>query len=634
GFVVVAALVAGGLYWRSRSIASATKAGPLTEKDTIVLADFTNTTNDPVFDGTLKQALAVDLEQSPFLNILSDRKVGETLRLMGRPPSDRITQDVAKELCVRTGSKAILAGSVSNLGSQYVIGLEAVACSTGDTLAKEQAESTSKEGVLKALGAATTSLRSKLGESLASVQKFDVPIEVTTPSLEALKAYSMAITTSRTKGDAEAIPFVKRALELDPNFAMAYTYLGVAYSNLGQASLAAENAKKAYSLVDRVSERERYRISAFYFQFVTGELEKATEAYQLWAKSYPRDFVPHGNLANIYSAFGQYDKAVAESEEVLRLEPNLVGYANLAAFYINLNRLDDAKATLDQAQAHKLDGLIIRNYVYSLAFLRGDAPEMERQVAWAAGRPGEEDQMLSTQSDTEAYYGHLTKARDFSRRARDSAVRADARETAALWQANAALREGEFGNSVAAKQDVAAALALSSGRDVKVFSALALARAGDTDRAKAMVEELEKSNPLNTLLKIYVFPTLKAAIAVNGGDSAQAVTLLEAAAPYELGGSTSIGALYPAYVRGQAYLAAHNGPAADAEFQKLLDHRGIVVNYPLGALAHLQIGRAYAMAGDTAKAKAAYQDFFTLWKDADPDIPILREAKAEYAKLQ
>ena len=634
GVILATALIAGGLYWRSRSAAPVANAAPLTERDTVVLADFTNTTSDPVFDGTLKQALAVDLEQSPFLNILSDRKVGETLRLMGRQPSDRITQDVAKELCVRTGSKAILAGSISNLGSQYVIGLEAAACSTGDTLAKEQAEAASKEGVLKALGTAATSLRAKLGESLASVQKFDVPIEVTTPSLEALKAYSMAITTSRTKGDAEAIPFVKRALELDPNFAMAYTYLGVAYSNLGQASLASENASKAYSLVDRVSERERYRISAFYFQFVTGELEKATEAYELWAKSYPRDFVPYGNLVTIYSALGQYEKAVAQQEEALRLEPNLVGYANLASLYINLNRPAEAQATIEQAQAHNLDALIIRSYIYALAFLRGDTPEMERQVAWAAGRPGEEDQMLATQADTEAYYGRLTKARDFSRRARDSAVRAGAKETAALWQAIAAAHEAELGNAAAAKQGATAALDLAPGRDVKVFAALALARAGDTGRARTIVEELKKSNPLNTLLKVYVFPTLEGTIAVNQGNSAQAVTLLEAAAPYELGGTSSLGAVYPAYVRGQAYLAEHNGLAAESEFQKLLDHRGIVQNYLLGALAHLQIGRAYAMAGDTAKAKSAYQDFLGLWKDADPDIPILKEAKAEYAKLQ
>ena len=630
GVVTIAALIAGSLYYRSRP------AAPLTEKDTVVLADFENTTGDPVFDGTLKQALGVDLEQSPFLNILSDRRVGETLHLMGRTPNDRITQDVAKELCLRTGSKAVLTGSVSSLGSQYVVSLNAVACSTGDSLAKERAEATSKEGVLKALDTAAHSLRTRLGESLASVQRFDVPVEATTPSLEALKAYSMGVMTSRSQGDAEAIPFLKRALELDPNFAIAYTALGVAYSNLGQASVAAENAKRGYDLRDRVSERERYRISAFYYQYVTGELEKSGEAYELWAKSYPRDMVPHANLAVMYATLGQYEKAVSQFEEGQRLEPTLLGYSNIAGTYINLGRLDDAKRTVDQAQAHKLDGLVLRTTLYSLAFLKGDVGEMERQMVWAAGRPGEEDQMLSIQSDTEAYYGRLTKARDFSRRAVDSAVRSDSKETAALWQVNAALREAEFGNASQAKQGVAAALALAPGRDVKVLAAMALARVGDVARAKSLAEELEKSNPLNTVLKVYWLPTIKAAIGLNTMNSAQSLLFLEAVAPYELGGPppTQSGTLYPAYVRGQALLASHNGPAAAAEFQKLLDHRGVVLNFPLGALARLGLARSYALSGDTAKARTVYQDFFALWKDADPDIPILKEAKAEYAKLQ
>jgi eukaryotic-like serine/threonine-protein kinase len=324
--ILLATAIGGAFYFRSRSATSTTKATPLTEKDTVVLTDFTNSTGDPVFDGTLKQALGVNLEQSPFLNILSDRKIGATLKLMGRPPTEHVTADVAKELCMRTGSKAILAGSVSSLGTQYVVGLEAVACSTGDTLAKEQAEASSKEGVLKALGTAATSLRAKLGESLASVQKFDVPVEATTPSLEALKAYSMGITTGRTKGNAEAIPFMKRALELDPNFAMADAGLAVEYGNLGQASLAADYAKKAYDLRDRVSERERYRISALYFQNVTSEVEKTTEAYELWAKSYPRDFVPHTNLGVLYDELGQFDKAIAETEAAQRLEPTRASY--------------------------------------------------------------------------------------------------------------------------------------------------------------------------------------------------------------------------------------------------------------------------------------------------------------------
>ena len=628
--VVVAAVVAGIFYMRPRP------AAPLAEKDTIVLADFDNTTGDPVFDGALKQALAVQLGQSPYLNILSDRKVGETMRLMGRQPGDRITRDVAGELCVRTGSKAILLGSISNLGGQYVVGIDAVSCNTGDTLAKEQEEAATKQDVLKALSKAASSLRGKLGESLASIQKFDVPVEATTTSLEALKAFSMGITTSRTKGDAAALPFMKRALELDPNFAVAYASLGLEYSNLGQASLAAENIKKAYALRDRVSEHEKYRITALYYDTVTGELEQASQVYELWAKSYPQDLVPPNNLGNIYGQLGQYEKAAVETQESLRLEPNAVnGYGNLAQNYLALNRPDDAKKAIEEAQGRHLDGDFLHWTIYQEAFLKGDAAEMERQVNWAAGKPGSEDQLLAFQSDTEAYYGRLVRARDFSRRAVDSATRNDSKETAALWQANAALREAEFGNTAAAKQGAAAALALAPGRDVKMFAALTLARIGETARAKAIVDELEKSYPSNTMLKIYWVPTIKAAMELNTNNSAQAAVFLEAAAPYELGDppQLQLGTLYPVYVRGEAQLTAHNGSAAATEFQKFLDHRGITLNYPLGALAHLGLARAYALQGDGAKARAAYNDFFTLWKDADSDIPILQQAKAEYAKL-
>ncbi len=628
---VVAALVAGGLYFRPRP------AAPLTVKDTVVLTDFDNTTGDPVFDGALRQALAVQLGQSPFLNILSDRKVGETLRLMGRPANERVTRDVAGELCVRTGSKAILLGSISNLGGQFVVGINAVGCSNGDTLAEEQEEAATKQEVLKALGKAAANLRSKLGESLASIQKFDVPVEATTTSLEALKAFSMGITTARTKGDAAAIPFIKRALELDPNFAVAYASLGVQYHNLGQASLSAENIKKAYALRDHVSEHEKYRIAALYDDEVTGDLDQAVQVYELWAKSYPQDFVPPSNLGVVYSDLGQYEKAEAEIQEALRLEPNAVnGYGNLAQTYLGLNRPEDARKAIEQAQARQLDGDFLHWTIYQIAFFKGDTPEMERQVAWAAGKPGSEDLLLSFQSDTEAYYGRLVKARDFSRRAVDSAVRDDSKETAALWQVNAALREAEFGNATAAKQGVGAALALAPGRDVKLMAALALARIGETAGAKAIVEELGKNYASDTMLKVYWLPTIRAAMELNANNSAQAVVFLEAAAPYDLGDppQLQLGTLYPVYIRGQAQLAAHNGAAAATEFQKFLDHRGVTLNFPLGALSHLGLSRAYAMQGDTAKARAAYQAFFALWKDADPDIPILKEAKAEYAKLQ
>ncbi|MGA8501903.1 MAG: protein kinase [Candidatus Sulfotelmatobacter sp.] len=631
--VVVVALIAAGLYWRSRSATPAATPATLTEKDTVVLADFDNKTGDSVFDDALKQALAVQLGQSPFINILSDRKVGETLRLMGSQPGTRITPEVAKELCVRTGSKAIVLGSISNLGGQYVIGINAVGCSNGDTLAEEQEEAASKPDVLKALSKAAATLRTKLGESLASVQKFDVPVEATTPSLEALKAYSMGITTGRTKGDAEAIPFMKRAIELDPNFAMAYVGLAVEYANLGRASLAAENAKKAYDLRDRVSERERYRISAFYFQYVTGEVEKATEAYELWAKSYPNDPVPHGNLGFIYSALGQYDKSIVETEAQQRLEGSIVGYGNLAGTYINLDRIKEARQTLAEAQQKNFDGFVIRGDLYALAFLSGDAAGMERQVAWAAGRPGEEDQLLSTHADTQAYYGRLEQARDLARRASDSAVRADAKETGAQWIAFQAIREAEMGNVTAARQAVARALALAPGRDVKVIAAVALARTGEISQSRSILESLQKSEPSNTYLKVYWFPVIEASIAMAEQLPDRAIISLEPSLPYELGAPPPGLSMYPAYIRGLAYLAQKNGPAAAAEFQKFLDHPGVIQNFVLGSLAHLQLGRAYAISGNTQKAKAAYQDFLTLWKNADPGIPILTEAKAEYAKL-
>jgi serine/threonine protein kinase/tetratricopeptide (TPR) repeat protein len=636
---VVVALIAGGLYWRSRSTnlaTSATSATPLTEKDTVVIADFTNSTGDTVFDDALKQALGVQLGQSPFLNILSDRKVEETLHLMGRPSNERISRDVARELCIRTGSKAIVLGSISNLGGQYVIGVDAVGCSSGDTLAQEQEEAASKQEVLKALGKAVTNLRAKLGESLATIQKFDVPVEATTPSLEALKAFSMGITTFRAKGNAEAIPFYKRALELDPNFAVAYASLGLIYGNLGQASLAAENIKKAYALRDRVSEREKYRISALYYDNVTGELEQATQVYELWAKSYPKDPVPPVNLGVIYAQLGQYEKSLVATQESQRLAEGAIGYSDLADIYLALNRIDDAQKAIEQAEKQNLVGDFLHLAIYQLAFLKGDSAEMERQVNWAAGKPGTEDILLSFQSDTEAYSGHLSKGRDFSRRAVDAAVRADSKETAAIWQINAALREAEFGNPSTAKQDVAAALALSPGRDVEMLAALTLARSGETARAKTIVAELEKNYPSHTVLKVYWLPTIKAAVELDTDNAAQSLVFLEAAAPYELGGPPQfqMGTLYPAYIRGQAYLAAHNGAAAAAEFQKFLDHRGIVINFPLSALAHLGLARSYALSGDTAKAKTAYNDFLTLWKDADPDIPILKQAKAEYVKLQ
>jgi serine/threonine protein kinase len=627
---VAIAIVVGVFFYPHRVTA-------LTERDTIVLADFDNKTGDPVFDETLKQGLAADLGQSPFLNILSDRKVAATLRLMNRSPDQPVTGEVARELCQRVGAKAMLAGSISALGSDYVIGLNAVNCVSGDALVTQQVEARGKENVLKVLGNAATDMRAKLGESLASVQKFATPIdEATTSSLEALKAYSVGRRAWMAKGDMAALPYFQRAAELDPNFALAYRSMTIAYTNLGQATRASENAKKAFALRERVSERERYLTDAAYYAYVTYELEKANQVYELWKQSYPRDWVPYNNLGDNYMKLGRWQKALTDTEDGLRLEPNLaIANSNAAWIQLALNRADGARATVEQALARNMDTNFLRLALYQAAFLRGDREAMQQQLTWAAGRAGEEDWLLSAQSDTEAYSGRLTKARELSRQAMDSALHADAKETAALWQVNAALREAEFGNAVPARQMALAALALVAGRDIKSVAALSLARAG-AGEAKTLTDGLNKDSPEDTLMQGYWLPAIRAAIELNLKNATSALEVLRPAATYELGQCEpfQLGMMYPVYLRGQAYLLAHQGKEAASEFQRIIDHNGIVLNFPLGALAHVQIGRAYAMQSDTAKAKAAYQDFLTLWKDADPDVPILKQAKAEYAKLQ
>ena len=545
-------LVAGGLYLRSRLAGHSAKAVPLTDKDSVLLADFVNKTGDPVFDDALKQALTIELNQSPFLNIVSDRKIEETLKLMGQPAA-HITPELAQEVCIRTGSEATVLGSISTLGGQYVIGLNAISCSDGDTLASEQRQATGKRDVLKTLGKAAKELRRKLGESLATVEKFDVPVEATTPSLDALKAYSMGNRTAVRTGDTEATPFYKNAIELDPNFALAYAALSLSYFNLNQGDLAAENATRAYELRDRVSENERYRISTTYYHTVTGELEKAIEEYELWSKSYPRISTPHLNLGVIYQQLGQNEKAVVETTESLRLTPTATGYGNLSFEYIALDRLDDVEKLLQEAQAKGFDGLYIRGNLYLLAFRREDRNGMEQQLAWAAGRAGDEDTMLSGQADTEAYYGRLERAQDYSRRAVESAERAGSKEAAAIWRATAGLREAEFGNAAVARQNADAALSLWSGSDVKLLAALTLARAGDTVKAKRLVEQLEsdRNASTDTMLKLYCLPTVHGAIEISKNNPSQGILDLEAAVPYELGGTLSFQYLYPAWVRGQ-----------------------------------------------------------------------------------
>jgi eukaryotic-like serine/threonine-protein kinase len=633
--VILVATIAGVFYFRSREPATR-----LTDKDTVVLADFSNSTGDAVFDDTLKQALAIQLQESPFLSVLPDRSVRETLKLMGHSPEERPTADSAQEICQRSGSKAVIAGSIARLGSEYVVGLNAEACPSGARIAMEQEQAAKKEDVLDALDHATTGLRKNLGESLGSIQKFDTPlVQATTPSLEALKLYSLGIKAFTEKGDTAGIPFFKRAIDLDPNFALAYTGLAVAYGNLRETGSAEENYRKAYDLRNRVSVREDYVISAFYYNDVTGEIEKANQTYELYSQAYPRVWTPHNNLGSNFAALGQWEKALSETLEANRLNPDSgIPYGNLVEYYCRLNRFGEAKAIYARARAHNLDVPDLHIYRYGIAFLEGDAQEKQHQADWFAGKLGLEDISLSFQSDTEAFSGHLANARELSQRALDSAQRADEKETAAKRELNDALREAEFGNLAQARSKTSAALALSSARSVRILAALVLAWTGDTDRAQKMAEELQVQNPLNTKINVYWEPVIRAAIQVRRRNPRKAIEILQATVPYELGVPgplPEIGALlYPVYLRGQADLMLREGRAAADEFQKFVDNRSMVINSPLGPLAHLELARAYAMQHDAAKAKAAYQDFLTLWKDADPDIPILKQAKAEYAKLQ
>jgi serine/threonine protein kinase/tetratricopeptide (TPR) repeat protein len=634
---LLAALAAGFYFWHGRASAK------LTEKDTIVLADFTNTTGDPVFDGTLRQGLSSQLEQSPFLNLMSEDRTAQTLSLMAQSPDARLTHELARQVCLRTASAATIEGSISALGSQYVLGLKAVNCRNGDLLAEEQVTATSKEQVLKALGEAATRTREKLGESLASVQKFDVaPESVTTPSLEALQAYSLGNQAHIVKNDdAAAIPLFLRAINLDPNFAMAYARLGTCYANLGESDRGTENTRRAYELRQRVSEREKLYIGSHYEAYVTGDIEATRKTFELWEQTYPRDAIPSGDLGDLYRTLGDYEKDLAAAQRSLSLDPGSgISDENLMWAYLYLNRLDEANVAAQQAYAHHPDSPVQYVILYSVGFLQHDAAAMERETAALTGKPGYEDIVLHYQAETAAYAGHLMKARELTRRAVASALRTDEKQVAANYQAAAALREALAGNLGLAKSQAQAALALSKGRDTEGIAALALALAGDTAQAMHLADDLEKRFPQDTLAQSNHLPTIRAAAALqNGGAAAnagQAIKVLAAAAPYELGALTQPlnFALYPVYVRGQAYLAAHEGSAAVTEFEKILGHPGVVLNEPISALAHLQIGRAYVLSGDTAKAKTAYQDFLALWKDADPEIPILKQAKSEYAKLQ
>jgi tetratricopeptide (TPR) repeat protein len=629
--VIVVAAVASWLYFTRHAQA-------LTDKDTIVLAEFANTTGDPVFDGTLRQGLSAQLDQSPFLSLISDEHIAHTLTLMAKPKDARLTPDVARGVCQRTASAATIEGSISSLGSQYVLSLKAVNCRNGDLLAQEQVTASGKEQVLNALGDAATRLRGKMGESLASVRKYNaLPENVTTPSLEALQAYTLGKQTMDVANDyAAAIPLFERAVSLDPNFAMAYLRLAQSYQPLSENDRCAENARQAYALREGVSESEKLGISSFYELVVTGNLEAARTSFQAWAQTYPRDEDPQVYLWFTYTSMGDYPKANAAALQALELNPGSGNnYANLAYTYQWIDQLDQAKGTVRESRANNIDSPWLPLVLYVVNFLQHDAAEMQQQVAIATGKPGVDDQILFLESETAAYYGEFAKSRELTGRAADSAQRASEKEAAAEYKSHSAVREALAGDMLSAKQDAQAALAIAAGRQVEGFSAVALGLAGDSAQAERLAADLGKRFSEDTIVKFDYLPMIGAATALHSGDGKRAIESLSASAPYELGETNSsfTFALYPVYLRGEAYLAAKQGAAVN-EFQKILDHAGVVGNEPLAALAHLGLGRAYALTGDSAKSKTAYQDFFALWKDADPDVPVLKQAKAEYAKLQ
>ena len=641
--LLVTLLTTGGLYYRSH------RSKPLTDKDTVVLADFANSTGDAVFDDTLKTALSVALRQSPFLSLLSDDKVGATLKLMTRPANTSLTPEVTREVCQRAQSQAYVSGSIANLGTEYVLALKAVNCQSGDTLAQEQVTAADKEQVLDALGEVASKLRGELGESLATVQKFDVPLQqATTSSLAALKAYSVSMKVYREKGAVAALPYDQRAIELDPNFAAGYLSLGGDYYELGEVARANEYHTKAFRLREHSSELEKLVISAVYYLRVTGELDKAAQTLQEEVESYPRVSVGYVMLGDVCAKQGKYKKATEFTRQGLSLVQDNVGwYQILANDEVALQRLDEARQVIDEAQARKLKDYMLHQVLYGLAFLRADSASMAEQQQWFAGKP-EENVGFALASDTEAYAGHLGKAQELSKRAVDSAIRADSKENGAIWEANAALLQAAYGNPSEARQTAAEALKLASAsQGVGVETALAFAMMGDTARAESLAQDLRKRFPLDTQMHSLWLPAIHAQLALDRKNPTAALNALKAASPIELGNipfGNNASCLYHVYVRGEAYLAAGQGSSAAAEFQKILDHSGIVWNCWTGALAHLGVARANALQARTlqgadadaarVRALAAYKDFLALWKDADPDIPILKQAKAEYAKLQ
>ena len=629
--VIVLGVAAGMWRWLSN------RPAVIGAKDTVVLAEFANSTGDPTFDETLRQGLAIQLRQSPYLSLISDQRIGHTLRLMGRNPGVPLTPELARGVCERTGSAAVLEGSIAPLGSQYVLALQARSCRTGEVLDQEQAQAAKKEDVLSALGLIASHFRNRVGESLTTIQEHNTPlVEATTPSLEALEAYSAGWKLHTSSGAMSAMPLFKRAVEIDPNFALAHSTLGREYADLDESDLSTESATKAWQLRDHTSDRERFLITANYEGLATGNLEKARQNDEAWAQTYPREPIPHSMLAGYPAkAAGRYEQAIVEARKAIELDPDFaIGYYNLGVNHVYLNRLEEGENALRRAAGR---GIEIDEFImleHDIAFLKCDQAAMERAVSRARERSGGDTWISNKEAFAQAYLGHLRKANVLTQRAVAAALQDSQPERAGLWEAGAGLRAAFFGDALQARQRATAALQHSNNREVEFGAALALAFSGDISRAQALADDVEKRFPEDTVVHFSYLPVLRARFALNRGETAKAIELLQVATPYELGASRGLfGALYPIYVRGEAHLAARQGAEAAIEFQKILDHRGVVGSDPIAALAHLQLGRAFALAGDNPKAKTAYEDFFTLWKDADPDIPILKRAHIEYGHL-
>jgi eukaryotic-like serine/threonine-protein kinase len=631
--VVILLVVGLGMWWRFL----AHRRTVLGARDTVVLADFANSTGDPVFDETLREGLAIELEQSPFLSLISDQRIRHMLPLMGHPADARITPEIARGVCERTGSAAVLEGSIASLGSQYVLELRAKSCRSGDVFDQEQVQVAKKEDVLNALGQISKRFRERLGESLTTIQEHNTPLdEATTPSLEALEAFSMGWKLHMTSGAGAGMPFVQRAVEIDPNFALAYSTLGRAYADVEEGDLSVASSTRAWQLRDHASDREKFVIDANYAVLATGNLEAARQTLEAWSQMYPRDAAPYVMLSGYPNkAAGRFEEAIAEGRKAIELDPDFaIAYFNIAVNNVYLNRLDEAENVLRRAAGRGLEIDEFLMLEYDIAFLRGDRSQMERVSARARQRSGGETWISNKEAFALAYSGYLQRARLMSRRAVDYARQQAMPERAGAWEAAASIREALFGNAADAKTRALAAFALSKDREVEYCAAYAMAASGETSQAQRMAEDIARRFPENTVVRFSYLPVLRAQLALNHGDAAKAIEELQVATPYEVGAARDFcGALHPLYVRGEAYLAAAKGELAATEFQKILDHRGVVGSEPVGALAQLGLGRAWALAGEKGKARSAYEDFFSLWKGADPEIPVLKRARAEYTNL-